>query len=297
MNNKFNEEKTMQALAHVVMIVLSVLAVVPFLLLISASFTKETVAVKYGYKFIPSVFSLDAYQYIFKQWAQIGRAYGVTILVTAVGTVIMVMITSMFAYGLIQKNIRGIKVIFILVILTMLFNGGIVPTYYIYNNILHLKDTIWGLIIPNLLMNAFTLILVKSYMQFNIPAELMEAAEIDGAGQFTIFFKMVFPLSAPIIATIGLLGGVTYWNDWINGLYYIQDAKLFSIQQLLNAINNNIQFLANNATNMSGNSAMNLPSATIRMAIAVVAILPIVMIYPFFHKYFAKGLTMGAVKG
>ena len=297
MKIKINEEKTMQVLAHVVMIVLSILAVIPFLLLISASFTEETVAVKYGYKFLPSVFSLDAYQYIFKQWEQIGRAYGITILVTAIGTVIMVMITSMFAYGLIQKNIRGIKVIFILVIVTMLFNGGIVPTYYIYNNIFRLKDTIWGLIIPNLLMNAFTLILVKSYMQFNIPPELMEAAEIDGAGQFTIFFKMVFPLSAPIIATIGLLGGVAYWNDWINGLYYIQDANLFSIQQLLNAINNNIQFLANNATNMSGNSAMNLPSATIRMAIAVVAILPIVMIYPFFHKYFAKGLTMGAVKG
>jgi len=297
MKIKINEEKTMQVLAHVVMIVLSILAVIPFLLLISASFTEETVAVKYGYKFLPSVFSLDAYQYIFKQWEQIGRAYGITILVTAIGTVIMVMITSMFAYGLIQKNIRGIKVIFILVIVTMLFNGGIVPTYYIYNNIFRLKDTIWGLIIPNLLMNAFTLILVKSYMQFNIPPELMEAAEIDGAGQFTIFFKMVFPLSAPIIATIGLLGGVAYWNDWINGLYYIQDANLFSIQQLLNAINNNIQFLANNATNTSGNSAMNLPSATIRMAIAVVAILPIVMIYPFFHKYFAKGLTMGAVKG
>ena len=297
MKIKSNEEKTMQIVAHIVMVILSVLAVVPFLLLISASFTKESVAVKYGYKFIPSVFSLDAYEYIFKQWEQISRAYGITILVTAVGTVIMVMITSMFAYGLIQRNVRGIKVIFILVIVTMLFNGGVVPTYYIYNNIFHLKDTIWGLIIPNLLMNAFTLILVKSYMQFNIPPELLEAAEIDGAGQFTIFFKMVFPLSAPIVATIGLLGGVAYWNDWINGLYYIQDSKLFSIQQLLNAINNNIQFLANNATNMSGNSAMNLPSATIRMAIAVVAILPIIIIYPFFHKYFAKGLTMGSVKG
>ena len=297
MGIKSKEEKIIQVIAHAVMIFLSALAVIPFWLLVAASFTEESVAIKLGYKFIPSKFSVDAYLYILREWVQIGRAYGITILVTGIGTLIMVLITVMFAYGLIQKNVPGVKTIFVLVILTMLFNGGIVPTYYVYNNFLHVKDTIFGLLLPNLLMNAFTIILVMNYMRQNIPAELLEAAEIDGAGQFAIYFKMVVPLSTPILATVGLLGGVTYWNDWTNGLYYIHDTKLYSIQQLLNEMNNNIQFLANNAANMAGNGFSDLPSATIRMAIAVIAILPIMMIYPFFHKYFAKGITMGAVKG
>ncbi len=297
MRIKSREESVMQALAHGVMIILSALAVIPFWLLIASSFTEESVAVKAGYKFIPSVVSLEAYQYIFRQWEQIGRAYGITILVTVAGTVLTVLMTTMFAYGLIQKKVKGVKIIFILVIITMLFNGGIVPSYYVYNNFLHVKNTIFGLLVPNLLMNGFTVVLVKNYLQQNIPAELLEAAEIDGAGQFTICFKMVFPLSTPILATIGLLGGVAYWNDWTNGLYYINKATLYSIQQFLNEMNNNIQFMANNASNLAGTQLADLPSATIRMAIAVVAILPIMLIYPFFHKYFAKGITMGAVKG
>lgn len=297
MGVKSKEEKIMQVIAHIVMIVLSALAVIPFWLLIASSFTEESVAVKFGYKFLPSVLSLEAYQYILNQWSQVGRAYGVTIIVSTIGTTAMILMTAMFSYGLIQKNVRGVNVIFILVLITMLFNGGIVPSYYVYNNFLHVKNTLFGLLIPNLLMNGFTVILVKNYLQQNIPSELLEAAEIDGAGQFKVFFKIVFPLSTPILATVGLMGGVAYWNDWTNGLYYINESKLYSIQQLLNEMNNNIQFMANNATNLGGSSLVDLPSTTIRMAIAVVAIIPIMCIYPFFQKYFAKGITMGAVKG
>ncbi|MFV0465363.1 MAG: carbohydrate ABC transporter permease [Lachnospiraceae bacterium] len=291
------QEKRFRLFAHIVMILLCVSALIPFWLLISSSFSLESDVTKYGYSFWPKTFSLEAYQYIFAQWVQIGRAYGITIIVTVIGTSLSILLVAMLSYGLIQDHVPGLKMIFVLILLTMLFSGGIVPTYYVYSNFLHVKDTIFGLILPNLLLNGFTVVLVKNYFQFNIPKELLEAAEVDGASHPRILFQFVMPLAMPILATVGLLSGVTYWNDWTNGLYYISDEKLFSIQQLLNKMNENIAFLASNAASVGNVSVANMPSATIRMAIAVIAILPILVIYPFFQKYFAKGITMGAVKG
>lgn len=297
MGIKSKQEKAFGITAHVVMIILSVLAVIPFWLLVASSFMEESAVTRNGYQFWPTEFSLAAYQYIFAEFGQIGRAYGITILVTVIGTTLAIVMVTMFAYGLIQKDVPGVKVIFILILITMLFSGGIVPTYYVYNNVLHVKNTIWGLVLPNLLMNGFTVILVKNYFENSIPRELLEAAEVDGANHFLIVFRLVMPLAKPILATVGLLTGVAYWNDWTNGLYYITDEKLYSIQQLLNKMNDNIQFMANNASSLGTINMGTLPSATVRMAIAVVAILPIIVIYPFFQKYFAKGITMGAVKG
>ena len=228
---------------------------------------------------------------------QIGRAYGVTIVVTVVGTAGSLIIVSMLAYGLSQKNLPGGKTVFLLILITMLFNGGIVPQYMIYNNYFHLKNTIWGLIIPNLLLNGFTVMLVKNYFQSSIPPELSEAMEMDGAGPFFIYRKLMLPLSKPILATVGLMSAVSYWNDWNNGLYYITDSKLYSMQQLLNEMNNNVNFLANNSSLLAGADIGHLPTATMRLAIAVVAIIPILLVYPFFQKFFEKGITMGAVKG
>jgi putative aldouronate transport system permease protein len=297
MGIKSRKEKKNIIIVNVVLIFLVLLALIPFWLLISSSFSDEAAVTKFGYQFIPVKFSGAAYEYILGQWQQIGHAYLITIVVTVVGTTTSILMVSMFAYGLIQKNVPGIKVITILVLISMLFSGGIVPTYYVYTNILHVKNTIWGLILPNLLMNAFNVILVKNYFGQNIPGELLEAAEMDGAGPFHILFRIVMPLSKPILATVGLLTGVSYWNDWNNGLYYINDTKLYSVQQMLNEMNQNIQFLANNASKMVGISVSKMPSATARMAIAVVAILPILAAYPFFQKYFVKGITVGAVKG
>lgn len=297
MKIRSKEDKVYGATAHICMIVLSLCAFLPFWLLIAASFTEEHTAVKYGYKFMPSQWSTAAYDYILKQWSQIGRAYGVTLIVTAVGTVASILIVMMASYALTQKDVPGIRVVSFLIIFTMLFNGGLVPTYMVYNNILHVKNTLFGLLLPNLLCSGFNIILVRSYIQSNIPSALVEAAEIDGASQMGIFWKVVFPLSKPIIATIGLLNGVAYWNDWTNGLYYITNSQLYSIQQLLNEINNNIQYLSSNASAMSGIDTSSIPSNTVRMAIAVVAILPILCLYPFFQKYFSKGITLGAVKG
>ena len=161
----------------------------------------------------------------------------------------------------------------------------------------HLKNTILGLIVQNLLLNGFTVVLVRNYFRSSIPPALTEAMQIDGAGPFYIYAKLIMPLSKPILATVGLMSAVSYWNDWNNGLYYITDSKLYSMQQLLNEMNNNINFLANNASMLGGVDQGALPTATMRLAIAVVAILPILIAYPFFQKYFAKGITMGAVKG
>ena len=291
------QEKLMQLFAHLILILFSICIIIPFWLLIAASFSDSSYAIAKGYQFFPKELSVDAYSYILRQWTQIGRAYGVTILVTVVGTIGSLIIVSMLAYGLAQKNLPGGKIIFLLILITMLFNGGIVPQYMIYNNYFHLKNTIWGLIIPNLLLNGFTVMLVKNYFQSSIPPELSEAMKIDGAGPFYIYQKLMIPLSKPILATVGLMSAVSYWNDWNNGLYYITDSNLFSIQQLLNEMNNNVNFLANNSSMLAGIDTGSLPTATVRLAIAVVAVLPILLVYPYFQKFFAKGITMGAVKG
>lgn len=291
------QERVIQIISHIVLGLMCVCAVIPFWLLLAASFSDSSYAVAEGYKFFPEALSLDAYSYILNQWAQIGRAYGVTIVVTIVGTLSSLLITSMMAYGLSQKNLPGKKLITVLLLITMLFNGGIVPQYMIYSNYLHLKNTLLGLIVPNLLTNAFTIILVRNYFQTSIPYELLEAMQMDGAGPFRIFWKLILPLSKPILTTVGIMSAVTYWNDWNNGLYYITDSKLFSVQQLLNEMNNNILFMANNAGQLAGVDVTTLPTATMRLAIAAVAIVPIMIAYPFFQKYFSKGIVMGAVKG
>lgn len=293
----YKGDKQFQLIAHVVMIFLSVCALFPFLLLVSSSFTDEKAAILNGFSIIPSKFGLGAYKYILKEFATIGRAYLVTIIVTIVGTVLSVSITTLMAYGL-TKQVPGIKIINFLVVFTMLFNGGLVPTYYVYTNLVNVKDTILALIIPGLLMNAFSIMLVKNYFLTSIPQELIESAKMDGAGELKVLLSIVLPLSLPILATIGITLAISYWNDWTNGLYYLTNPKLFSIQTVLNKINENVQFLANNSDKITGTvDTSSLPSVTMRMAIAVIGIVPIVCIYPFFQKYFIKGITIGAVKG
>ena len=179
----------------------------------------------------------------------------------------------------------------------MLFNGGIVPSYIMWTQIFHLKNNILALIIPGLLMNAFNVILVKNYFAQNIPMELIEAARMDGAGEFKIFFKIVLQLSLPIMATIGLFVGIAYWNDWTNGLYYITNTKLYSLQNLLNRILQDVQFLASNSTVAQSGAIVEMPTVGVRMAISVIGVVPILVLYPFFQKYFVKGITIGAVKG
>ena len=294
---RMKESTVWQIAAHAVMITGSVLAVFPFVLLVIASFTDNQTALMNGYSFFPEKWSLEAYSYIAREWMTVGRAYLMTIAVTVIGTVLSLVITSTFAFAVSNDKLPGHKILMFMSIFTMLFNGGIVASYYIYSNIFHIKNTIWALIVPSLLMSPFNVVLVKNYYQNSISSSILEAAQIDGAGVFQVFRKIVLPLSVPSLATIGLMTAIAYWNDWTNGLYFLTEkdgANLYTIQLVLNKINENVNFLANNSE--LSVRATSMPSTTIRMAIAVVGVLPIMIAYPFFQKYFVKGITLGGVK-
>ena len=244
---------------------------------------------------------MEAYRYIVEQWATIGQAYFMTIVVTALGTAGSLFISTLFAYGISKKEIPGMKLISFLLVFTMLFNGGLVATYYSYVSIWHIKNTVWALIVPGLLMNAFSVILIKNYFTNSIPVSLEEAARIDGAREFTVFTRIVLPLSKPILATIGLMSALAYWNDWMNGMYYLSSrggSHLYTIQVVLNNINNDIMALMQSKTSSAAmmSNIAEIPTTTIRMSIAVIGILPILVLYPFFQRYFVKGITLGGVK-
>ena len=192
-----------------------------------------------------------------------------------------------------RKSFKYRNVLAFFVFFTMLFNGGIVPSYIMWTKFFHIKDTIWALIIPNYLVTAFNVILVKNYYQNSIPDSLIEAAQLDGASELKIFFKVMLPLAVPTVATISLFTGICYWNDWTNGLYYISDQSKYSIQQVLNVMVKNIEYL----TKFGRGSVSSVPSISLRMAIAFAAMLPILILYPFLTKYFEKGIALGAVKG
>lgn len=298
---KSREDKITQYIAIIVCGLFALAALLPFILLFVGSFTDNAWAGANGFSFFPKEWSAKAYQYIVVKWELIGQAYLMTVLVTAIGTAISISISALFAYGISKTNIPGMKIVSFLLIFVMLFNGGIVSTYYTYVRYWHIKNTIWALIIPNLLMNAFNVILLRNYFVNSIPESLEEAARIDGAGAYKIFARIVLPLSKPILATVGLMTALAYWNDWINGLYYLnarEGAKFYTIQIVLNNINEDIKAIMQAKSNNMGMTGLNAdaPSITIRMAIAVVGILPILVAYPFFQKYFVKGITMGGVK-
>ncbi|MBD5394947.1 MAG: carbohydrate ABC transporter permease [Lachnospiraceae bacterium] len=287
-----------QIIGNLIMATVTLVTVLPFILLFSASFTDSTEIALNGYSFLPKTLSLEAYEYIWNERSQIFRAYFITILVTTVGTTVSLMITMMYAYALSKNYFPGKKFFTLFLVFTMLFNGGLVPTYTMYTRYLHMKNTIFALLIPSLLMGAMNVILIRSYIQNNVPASLTEAAYIDGANEYKIFGTIIFPLSKPIVVTIGMFIGVAYWNDWTNGLYYVTNNKLYSIQQLLNNMLKNIEYLSSNTlASAASNGAVNVPKSTVRMAIAVVGILPILIIYPYVQKFFVKGIALGAVKG
>ncbi|WP_419874635.1 carbohydrate ABC transporter permease [Candidatus Pristimantibacillus sp. PTI5] len=295
MSKLFNTRSVYQISINFILMILALASILPFLLLVISSFADEATLTLHGYSFFPGKFSLNAYEYLFQQSSMLLRAYGITILVTAVGTCLGLLMTSMLAYPLSRRDFSKRNVFSFIVFFTMLFNGGLVPSYLMWTSVFHIKNTIFALILPNLLMSAFFVLLMKNYFANNIPPELIEAAEMDGAGEYKVFFQIVLPLSLPIMATVGLMVGINFWNDWTNGLYYVTNPDLFSIQNLLNRILSNIQFLSTNVVSQKVNTEM--PSTGIRMAIAVIGMLPILILYPFFQRYFVKGITIGAVKG
>ncbi len=286
-----------QILSNGIMILWTLLIVLPFILLFMSSITDENTLVANGYSFLPEKFSGAAYGYILKSGAKILKAYGISILVTAVGTLVNVLLSALMAYPLSVRNLPGRKALNFFVFFTMLFNGGIVPSYLMWTSF-GIKDTIFAQLLPNFLVSAWNVMMIRTFFTTSIPESLYEAAEIDGATQLQIFKSIVIPLGKPILVTMGTFAGLTYWNDWTNGLYYlVKRQNLYNVQNLLNQMVSNIQYLATSSNSNVTAASSALPSTAIQMAIAFVAILPIMLIFPFFQKYYSKGLTLGGVKG
>lgn len=287
-----------QILSNLTMFIWTIIVVLPFLLLFLSSITDENVLVANGYSFFPEKISFAAYGYIINSGMKIIKAYGVSVIVTVLGTLIHVSLAALMAYALSIKKLPYRNVLSFFVFFTMLFNGGIVPSYLMWTGIFHIKDTLLAQLLPNFLLSAWNVMIIRTYFSSTIPSSLYEAAEIDGASQFKIFVKIVIPLGKPILVTMGTFAGLMYWNDWTNGLYYIvRNKDLYNVQNLLNQMVTNIQYLANSNNSNVSSAAASIPSTAIQMAIAFVAILPIMMIFPLFQKYYAKGLMLGGVKG
>lgn len=280
------------------MVLFVLFCIIPLVLLVMSSLTDNNALLRDGYSFWPKTFSLDAYGYLITHSGQILRAYGISVLVTTMGVFCSLVLSTMLGYALSRPNLPGVKLLTFFVFFTMLFNGGLVPTYLMYTGIFHLKNTFWALLFPNLMVRAYYVILIKSYFSTSIPNEVLEAAYIDGASEFQTFLEISLPMAKPIVTTVGLFSGILYWNDWQNGYIYITTkTDLYSIQNLLNRMIQEIQFLASSSDVGTTVDMSRIPSATVRMAIAVIGVLPIAVLYPFLQKNFAKGITLGAVKG
>lgn len=294
------QEKRFQIFGHIVMIIVTLCAIIPLVLLVISSFTDNDVLVRNGYSFTPEKWSLEAYKYIFTSGDSVVHAYMISVILTLVGTTCGLTITTLLGYALSKQFLPGKNLITFLVFFTMLFNGGLVPTYINYTNTFGLKNTFLALLVPGLMMNAFNVLLMKSYFVTGVPNEILEAAYIDGATEFQTFIRIALPLAKPIVATIGLFIGIAYWNDWMNGYIYLtKRTDLYSIQNLLNRMIQNIQFLTQNSGSIANASQglASIPSVAVRMAMAVVGVLPIIIVYPFIQNNFVKGITLGGVKG
>ena len=291
-----SQSKAFNVFVHALLVFLILCCVVPFWLLIASSFTSEASLVKNGYSLIPKEFSLAAYKYLWTARGSIGRAYFMSIAISAVGVTGNVLMCILFAYPLSRRELPGRGVFSFLLFFTMLFNGGLVPTYLVYTNIVNVKDSFWGLVVPYLLFNPFLVIMMRTYFTSSIPNEVLEAARIDGASEVRCLTSVVVPMSKPIIATVALMTLITYWNNWTNGIYFLTTrTDLYGIQNYLNDVMNKAAFLQSHTTGAI--NVRDIPNIGVRMAVAVVAVVPLLILYPFFQKYFVKGVTLGSVKG
>ncbi|AIQ23935.1 MULTISPECIES: carbohydrate ABC transporter permease [unclassified Paenibacillus] len=285
-----------QFLIALVIGLFSLACLFPFLMVISGSLSTEKDIMQYGYSIWPKTITFDSYRILLLGSNRIFEAYGVSTFVTVVGTILSLFLTSMGAYVMARRSFKYRNILSIFVIITMLFSGGLVPWYIVIVRYLHLKDTIWALILPSL-GNAFNMFLIRNFM-LSIPEDLHESAKMDGAGEFRIYSRLIMPLALPVLATVGLFVALGYWNDWFLGLMFVDKQELQPLQLLLRTLISNVDFLKNsgNAAAMQRISAQ-IPSESIKMALTVITIGPIIFLYPFLQRYFVKGLMVGAVKG
>lgn len=284
-------------LFNIIFLVLAVMCVIPLLFVFSISITDEEALRTNGYQLIPSVFSGSAYRFLWNERMMILHAAFMSILVTVVGTIIAIALDTSMGYVVSRRNFALKKLYTWLIFIPMVFNGGMLASYVVVNNILGLSNTIWALILP-LACSSFSVTICRTFFRTTVPDSIIESAKIDGAGQFRIWTQIVMPISKPVIATIGMFAAFGYWNDWFQASLYIQDKNLQTLQSLLNNIQKSVEYIANNPygglTLQQYKSSM--PTESVRMAIAIVIIVPIACTYPFFQKYFISGLTIGSVK-
>lgn len=286
--------KTFYVICYVIVALVALICLIPFILLISGSFTSEQWIRFHGFSLWPGEFSLEAYKIIFKTPEKIVRAYGVSIFITAVGTLAGLFLTSLTAYVISRKDAKYRNALSFFFYFTTLFNGGMVSTYIFYIQYLHLKDNYLALILPGV-FNVFYLLIMRTFVN-NIPFALIESAKLDGAGEWRIYFTIILPLLKSGLATIGLFLALGYWNDWYNAMLYMNDEAKYPLQYMLYSVQQQTQALARIAA-QAGIQVANLPSNSLKMAMAVVATGPIIIVYPFVQKYFISGITIGSVKG
>lgn len=293
---RFNRVKPgTNVLISALFIMLALMAVVPFVFVIIISLSSEQSILKVGYSFIPAEWSTYTYEYLWQTRDEIFSSFLTSVSVTLGGTALGIVLISTMGYTLSRGSFHFRKIYTVLVLIPMLFNGGMVASYMVMTQLYGLKNTLLALILP-LACSSYYIIIMRTFFSTTVPDSIVESAKIDGASQLTIFLRIVLPISLPAIATIGLFLTFGFWNDWYQAMLYITDRHMYPLQYLLVSIERSIDFLARSEDYIS-TSANNLPSETVRMAIVVISVLPIALSYPFFQKYFVSGLTIGAVKG
>lgn len=296
---KYNQiNPTTNMVFHILLFLLGAICIIPFLFVIIISFTDEQTLLLNGYSFIPEKWSLNAYHYIMSGGSTVIKSYGITIFVTVVGTLLTLFLTATYAYALSRKNYAYKKFFTKLAMIPMLFSGGLVASYMVMTQVLHLKNSIWALILP-LALGSYNIIILRTFFKTSVPDAVIESAKIDGASEWRLFLQVVIPMSLPGLATIGLFATLGYWNDWYQAMLYIDEPSKMPLQYLLMRLEKNIEFLNTNKASLGIKGvelANSLPKETIKMAIVVISTLPIIFAYPFFQRYFINGLTIGAVK-
>ena len=287
------DEVMFRALGYPLLFLFAILCILPFLLVIGSSFDSEQAIARYGYHFIPTEPTLSSYAQIFSNGASIARAYGVTIFITVVGTAVSTFLNMMTGYVLMRRDFRWRNKFSFYFFFTTLFSGGLMPWYMVCIS-LGFRDNLMALIVPNL-VSVWNIILVKGFVG-GLPYEVVESAKIDGAGDFHIFIRLIWPLSTPVVATISLFTALGFWNSWYNTMLFINDSRLYSLQYLLYKLINDAQAMRQIAAE-SGEIINTVPIEAMKMALTVVVTGPILLLYPFVQRYFIKGLTIGAVKG
>ena len=284
---------------HIILGLFAACCILPFLFVVIISFSAESSIKTIGYSFVPAQWSLEAYRQVFKLGDQLWLSYFNSFFITIVGTVVSVAICVLYAYPLFRKEfkLRGFFTFFSF--FTMIFGGGLIPTYIVCKNLLGMSNNYAALIVP-MLVNPFNIIVMRTFFQTSVPFDLIEAATIDGSGEYSTLTRVILPIVKPGIATVALLTALAYWNEWFLCLLYITDRHLYPLQYLLMEMQRNAEFISRNSSVMGAASAeavRNLPNQTMRMAVVVFIVLPIACAYPFFQRYVVAGLTIGSVKG